>query len=206
MRVAVVTEGDSEYKALPVLFDQLRGAVTELEFIKITKLPVQPDGPTEKIRRECAKLGSLFKAKKVDLVVLILDREQQADPSGAVAQRIASTVSSAVPMNLQVVLKDRAFENWVIADVDALAQMPARFSVTPALRRAVTPNKADRVAAIELLKRASSTGAYDKIRDAERVFSHAKVDKIGRNSRSFRHFLHVLGHPDYVDACKSPAA
>lgn len=205
MRVAVVTEGDSEYKALPNLFDQLKVSIGEIEFIKITKLPIQPDGPPEKIKRECLKLAGLFQAKKVDVVVLLLDREQQPDAAGLVASRIQATVAAAFPVDLHVVLKDRDFENWVIADVDALAEMPGRFEITPGFRRAVSPNKADRVSAIAMLKKASNTGDYDKIKDADRVLSRAKVERIGANSRSFRHFLHVLGHPSYSEGCKVPA-
>jgi hypothetical protein len=193
----VVTEGDSEYKALPNLFEQLRNDVGDLEFIKITKLPVQPDGPPEKIKRECSKLAAIFKAKNVDLVVLLLDREQQPESAGVVALRIQETVAAAFVSNLSVVLKDRDFENWVIADVEALAGLPGRFDITPGFRRSVSPNKADRVSALAMLKKASKTGDYDKIQDADRVLSRASIDRIGANSRSFRHFLHVLGHPSH---------
>lgn len=204
--MAVVTEGDGEFKALPALFDQFREANENLELIRITKLSVQPDGPVEKIKRQCEKLAPLFTAKRVDEVILVLDREQQGDAAGVVAQRIESAVAGILPMRLRVVLKDRTFENWVIADVDALATMPARFEVTPALRRAVTPNKADRVAALELIKKASRSGNYDKIQDAERVLKHARVEHIGANSRSFRHLLHILQHPLYANGCKRAVA
>lgn len=207
MRIAVLTEGDSEWGSLPVIFPQLRQRSGN-EFTQVMRLTVQPDGPVDKIARACKPLFKICTLKRVDLAVIVLDREQRADSPGDIATKIADAVQKqgSPPFGVAVVLKDRAFENWVIADVAALKAQAARFKITSAMERSVVPNKADRVDAIGILKNAAIGKDYDKVPDARRTLGKSDVKQMALNSRSFRHFLHVVGDPDYVGQCQVPAA
>ncbi|ROQ31001.1 uncharacterized protein DUF4276 [Frondihabitans sp. PhB188] len=205
MKIALVTEGESEWTALPGLVAQLKSR-TGHEFIPIMRLRVQPDGPVEKIARTCAPTLKICALKGVDKIVILLDREQQATGPGFIAASITAAVkkvsSSKIPV--AVVIKDRSFENWVIADLAALKAQPARFKIKSSMEKAVSPNKADQVEALALLKAATIGQNYDKIQDSKRTLAKAKVERVAKNSRSFRHFLHVLGDQAYEGQCKAP--
>ena len=62
---------------------------------------------------------------------------------------------------------------------------------------AVDNGKADSVDALALLKQATRGDAYDKVQDAKRILEEVDVAQLAANSRSFRRFLRVIGHPEY---------
>jgi hypothetical protein len=105
------------------------------------------------------------------------------------------------PFEVRVVIKDRTLENWLIADLQALRQQHARFTITAALARQVEPDKADRVNALNFLNRATNGRSYDKKVDGVNIAERMDVDKAAQNSRSLRHLLHVLHHDSYSDQC-----
>jgi Domain of unknown function (DUF4276) len=117
---------------------------------------------------------------------------------------VAQALQSGTPVDVLVVLKDMAFENWLIADIDAISTMSARYSLSKAAIDAVAPDKADRVNGYRWLMKATD-GTYDKKRDAKRILAAAQPSRIAANSRSFRRFLRVLGHPAYKAQSKAPA-
>lgn len=204
-RVAIITEGESEWGALPTLFAQL-AAATGSAFLTPVLLKVQPDGPPAKIARECKRVFRLLEEKRVTKVVVVLDREQRQESSGELAQAIDAAIRSTCGFSFElfVVMKDRAFENWVLADLEALRSQRSRFEVSASLERAVAPNRADRTDALDLLKHATRGGAsYDKRQDSKRTLQKADILRIASNSRSFRHFLHALGHPQYSAQCRA---
>jgi len=120
------------------------------------------------------------------------------------SREILTSVSRVSTLPMAVVVKDRMVENWVIADIDALAGMPARFRVTDADRRAVTPNRADSANALAVLKKMALRKSYDKVADGRRVFDAAEPMRIAANSRSFRKFLATLNHPRYSIQSRTP--
>jgi hypothetical protein len=95
------------------------------------------------------------------------------------------------------VVKNRTFENWVIADVEAVRGVRGRFTVSGGMRSAVEGGTADNVDALSLLKRAAQGDAYEKVHDAQPILEGADVRRIASNSRSFRRFLRVIDYPDY---------
>ena len=205
MRIAIVTEGVSEYKSLPELYEQLR-ARTKHTLLNPLKVNVSPDAPVAVVAREC-KSRVLIASQNADLVVILLDREQQPDCPGVIAGSIAGALGQvcAVSASVKVVLKDRAYENWLVADLDALRAQPKRFQVTSGIERAVQPNKADRCDALRLLSTAALGPAFDKVQDSVRICRRMDVHKAAQHSRSLRHLLHVLGDEDYPDQCRTAA-
>ncbi|WP_442929677.1 DUF4276 family protein [Micromonospora sp. WMMC250] len=205
MKVAILTEGDSEFSALPHLANQFREACS-LSSYRVIKVAVTPDAPVGQVARQCAERARVAALAGADFVVVLLDREQQADCCGLIAESIRSGMlrycEALNQIRLAVVLKDRKFENWLVADLEALRAQPARFNVTAALSRSVSPNKADSTDAELLIKRAAIGSSYDKRADAGRICRQMDILRAGANSRSFRHLLHVLEHPTYKDQCK----
>lgn len=206
MRVSIITEGASEFASLPLLAPQLRlrsGAVIS----RPLKVNVPPDASPVVVARECkSRVLIARRSQKADLILVVLDREQQTEPPGTIASSIQSAIGRACSgaSDVAVVLKDRAFENWLISDLQALRAQPRRFTVGPALVRAVEPDKADAAPALALMKSAV-LGDYDKVKDSARIMERLDVATAAQNSRSFRHFLHLIGDADYVSQCKRPA-
>lgn len=205
MKAVVATEGMGEYKLLPELFHRagIDGLVTCM-----LKVDCQPDGSAYHVAKSCSPALKIARLKGVDLFVLIIDRENQQTVPGSLAVAVCAAIQAidAWPFEVSVVYKDRTFENWLIADPEALKLQPARFNFTQAMVRQVTPNKADKVKAIDILKRAAIGRSYDKIADGARIIAKYDVLAAAANSRSLRHLLHVLGHSCYGSQCRLPAA
>lgn len=206
MRVSIITEGVSEYSSLPLIRDQLRSRTGSVISTPL-KVNVAPDAPPIVVARECKSRVLIARAsQRANLILVLLDREQQEQSCGAIATSIREALGRTCggASDIAVVVKDRLFENWLIADLDALRSQPRRFSVTPAMQRAVEPNRADRAPAMALMKRAVN-GDYDKVKDSARILERMNVGSAAQHSRSFRHFLHVLGDSQYSTQCREPA-
>ncbi|MEV6368739.1 DUF4276 family protein [Micromonospora musae] len=206
MKVFVITEGVSEYRGLPKLSSQIQASCRHT--LKVLKTNVPSDVPISKIVRRSISNVLLAFAENADLVVLLLDREEQDSCCGKVAesirQELARSVGDQYSDKIYVVLKDRKFENWLVADLDALKAQPARFKVTPSVVKKVAPNKADTIDAEKLIKSIVIGGNYEKVADSGRICERLNLEQAAVNSRSFRHFLHVIGHPAYSDGCRAP--
>jgi hypothetical protein len=158
------------------------------------------------IARACDKKIRLAARQGVDLVVILLDREVAAHCSGEHAKDIEHMVASANPglPRVRVVLKDSTFENWLIADLEALRGQPGRYTVSESMRKKIEPGKADGCDGYELL-RAASKGAFHKVHDAVAICERLDPVRAAAHSRSFRHFLHVIGDPAYPEPqCRRP--
>lgn len=204
MRIAIITEGVSEFKSLPQLYPQLHANMpARSKIVKTLKVNAQPDAPYRRIIASCRP--SLIIASQIcDMLIVLLDREQQADCPGKIADVLEKEFMKIVDKPVRVALKDRMYENWLISDLHALRSHPKRFNVDGAVEKKISPNKADTVNGLALIKRMIINGEYSKIEDSDKICKAAVVERMAENSRSFRHFLHVLGHHSYKDGCRSP--
>ncbi|OAN35619.1 hypothetical protein A4X17_02265 [Plantibacter sp. H53] len=207
MNTMIATEGMGEFSAFKTVLRSLptiAGALTPT----VVHVTCQPDGAVKGIAKACEPLLRQAYARKVDLFVLVIDREQQTTKPGELAATLKTELDRVSPgsFRIEVVYKDRTFENWLIADLDALRRQPARYDVSDALIRRVEPDKADSVKALDLLKRAAKGRQYDKIDDGKKIATRIDPLATARNSRSFRHLLHILGHVDYLDQCRRATA
>jgi hypothetical protein len=202
MRIGLVVDGDSEFAALPNLNGSLV-AVTGNTFLNPVKASIQPYAPLPAIAQVCLSGVSQLEKRRVDRVIVLLDREQRAECCPQLAAGLEGLLAKSVAVPTRVVLKNRTFENWVVADVQALVSQPARFDVSNGLKNSVLPNKADNVNALPLLK-AACKGSYHKIQDSKRTLDKADPLRLAGNSRSFRRFLHLVGHPEYAAQSRLP--
>ena len=83
--------------------------------------------------------------------------------------------------------------------------MPRRFRVTRAFERKVSPDRADHVADAEALLNSAAQGTpYHKRTDAKAIAGKQNALRVARNSRSFRRFLRIVGHPRYAEQSAKP--
>jgi hypothetical protein len=201
----MLVEGIGEFKALPRLIPALerRSGHTLLQPVQ---LPVHPLAPPHVVAKAVAKKIQILEQRRADQAVVLLDREDVEVCPGARASLVSAAIAKLpkVTVPVHIVLKDRAFENWLIADLAALRAQPGRFNVTETLTRRVEPDKADRVAAINLLQAASIGRTYHKVDDAVEICARLDPARAARHSRSFRHLLHVLGDTAFATGCRLP--
>ncbi|MBI3215920.1 MAG: DUF4276 family protein [Mycobacterium sp.] len=205
MKIAILTEGDGEFKSLPQLYEQLHDKMpNRTRIVKTLKISVQPDAEHGQLVAACRPNLALARAV-ADRIIVLLDREQQQQCPGGVAQQLEDEFKKIAKVPVQVVLKNRMYENWLLADLDALRSQPARFAVDAAAQRKICPNKADSIDGLREIKRLVKNGDYSKTSDSDKICRKANVEKMAANSRSFRHFLHAVGHESYRDVCRLPA-
>lgn len=204
MRISILTEGVSEFKSLPLLYSQIHAKIsTRSQIVKTLKVNVQPDAAYGQIVASCRP--NLAIAQRIsDRVIVLLDREQQQQCPGELAERLENEFNKIASVPVRVALKDRMYENWLLADLDSLRSYPARYAVDSSAQRKICPNKADSVDGLSEIKRLVKNGDYSKTSDSDKICRKADIEKIAANSRSFRHFLHLVGHEAYRDACRFP--
>lgn len=204
MKVALVTEGMGEYRFLPLLFPQIE-AKSPHRLIRPLHVAVPPDAPVVTIVQRCKPLLLLAAANGADLVLVLLDREQRQECPGQIASTLeAALLRASRNIRVKVALKDRTFENWLVADLSALSKQPAKYKVSNGIRKRIEPDKADRCHALATLKDAAINRRYDKIEDGKKLCSHLDVSKAAKHSRSLRHALHLLEYQNYRDQCRQP--
>jgi hypothetical protein len=203
MRVGVVVEGQSEFAALPQLREQLC-LETNSSSIKVLRARYDPHARPERVVKACRSALKQLVGRGFDLAVVLIDRERQAKSSAEIARDLEEAFNAAeIGIPVAVVVKDCCFENWLVADLEALRRLTARFQVSTGMVSAIEPDKADHADAHRLLKGAAKGDAYGKVDDARRILERATIAHMGRHSRSFRCFLARLGHPALQDgSCK----
>ena len=102
-----------------------------------------------------------------------------------------ATLTSTV--SLHVVFKVSKFENWLVADPQALGSLPGLFEKVERIEKQVSKGRADAVDALGLLKACSKQRSYDKPSGAVAICKQLDPVRAAENSRSFRKLLKVLG-------------
>jgi Domain of unknown function (DUF4276) len=204
MRIGMLVDGQAEYRSLPDLIPRIR---TPNTLINPLYADIQPFAPVGQIAHTiCTKLPVLA-AKKAECALILIDRETRDTCPGEIAANLAARLQCHASTfglhSIQVVIKDRTFENWLLSDVSALAAFPVRFEITDSTERAILRG-VDRLDGAKIFRQISAKSEYEKIKDAKRILAKADPDKMGKASRSFRRMLRVVGHPDYLDQSIRP--
>lgn len=198
MKFGVVVDGQAESQALKVLFRQV--SVPKCQILNPAYADMQPKASAGQIVRAAAPKLQLLRTRGAHAFLLLIDFEDRSGCIVDFAGEIRSELESRGWDKVYVIGKNRRFENWLIADVDALSSMPKRMEVTAAFRRRVAPNKADSVQdAVTLLNSIAVGRPYHKRDDAVQICAKQDPLRIASNSRSFRRLLHTVGHPMYRD-------
>jgi len=170
-------------------------------------LSVAPDASESQIAKAALGPIKIARIKGAHRVLIVLDREAQPDHPGVLATALEAEIRRLAPAgtpDVRVVLKNRMYENWLVSDTDGLSSHRGRFRVNAALVRKVAPDKADSIDAYRVLSDAAIGRSYEKVSDSKRIASTFDVLRAAVNSRSFRHFLHLLGDPRYASQCQRP--
>ena len=202
MKIGIITDGQGEPAALDKLRPKLDSTATVLRPLYAD---MQPKAAPGQIARKAVSRVRILENKGVDRIIVIIDREDHADCAPDIATRIEGAFRKLGHRGIQVVVKDRTFENWLIADPGAIKKLRARFSPKKPLDKMVSPNKADSVHNAEAtLNTRTIKKPYHKRNDPPDIMGKMDVSAAAMNSRSFRRFLHLLGDRRYKGQSKKP--
>lgn len=202
MKIGIITDGRAELHALKRLFPKLQDAGA---IVGAFHADLQPKGTPQQMVRNALDGVHTLRHRNADRIVLLIDREDLPKCPPELARQITAAFQDFGYADVCVAVKDRALENWLIADPGALRRLGKRFKVSPRFAKHVSPNKADHVSdALGLLRRAAVKQSYHKGRDPARILEKLDVSAAAKNSRSFRRFLRLMRDSRYRTQSKKP--
>lgn len=205
MRIGLIVDGEAEFRSLQG-FDQR--IETPHTLVGVLRADIQPYAPTPQIVRAVKGRVPTLANRRAELIFVLIDRENRDVCPGQWASELAQALETSYAdygvRAFKVVIKNSCYENWLVSDTTAFAQMPQRFQLSTADVNRIRPNKADSVDAQAIIKRSTQGRAYDKVTDARRIVALANPLEMAANSRSFRKFLREIGHPRYRNQSRLP--
>lgn len=199
MTIGVIVDGEAEAVSLSALFEKL---ATSNHILRPLKATASVNASTSKLVRALQVPCSVLCRRGAEAIVVLLDREKLQECSGSIASAIERAIARETWSSdfswVKVVLKDRMFENWLIADVAALRTLHARFQFSQGILTRIESGLTDSVPALQALQTAALRHGYAKVADGRKIIGAAEPERMD-TSRSFRKFLRVIGEPRYAD-------
>ena len=196
MRIGVIVDGRAEQASLKELFPKLRDA--RHQFVNAKFAPMDPKSTPAQIVNAALPAIRIHVDSGVRSILLLIDLEDlpacPGDRAQAIWQAIMGIAVDECVENAFVVVKHRTFENWLIADTDALASLTARFDVPDNLARRIR-HRADSIDAGRTISGIAIKRSYEKVNDSIRILRVADPVRMAANSRSFGKLLRIAEHP-----------
>jgi len=204
-RIGILVDGRSEFFGLPHLVPRLR---TRAAVLNPLYCDMQPLAPIPQIANAAAKRIPILLTRGITHILLLIDLEQRAECAPEIASRLKSEVIKRIPskpaLGVDVVVKVRTFENWLIADPECLKSSPAMFHDTHRISTSVANDRADQVDAQALLKDCTTKRHFNKVAIAQAICARQDPDRAALTSRSYRRFLRVIRASPYLHQSRSP--
>lgn len=191
MKIGIIADGQAEAQALQHLMDKL--ARKNLQFLRPVYADMQPYAPLAQIVRASESRISLLGQRGADRYIVLLDRESNEECPGEFAARLQGAFSKGGHERVKVVLKNRAFENWLIGDPRAFCRgAHRRIEIADRVIQRIESAGSDGVNALAVLNGCVAAG-YNKRSDAIEICKMINPEIVGKNSRSFRKLLKEIG-------------
>lgn len=208
MKIGVIIEDGKGVEALAILTRKIQDSNPSVTILSPKFAKMHPKASPDLIARAASKtIRPLLDIHRVDRVVVLIDREDRSECPGDWAGQIELALERQKCPAL-VVIKNRKFENWLVADVEAFEKI-STFQVTKSFRNKIVPNKADQIddaeAHINSIIR-DKKKRYRKNEDARRIAEEQDIQRAACNSRSYRRFLRAVDFPDYAEQSGKPHA
>lgn len=191
MRVGIIADGQAESQALGFLVERMRtqGCLP----LKPLYADMQPYAPPAQIVRASESRIKVLAQRDAERFLVLLDREQNESCPGEFAHRLQATFQKSGYLNVSVVIKNRAFENWLVGDPAALRGIGGknRVDVSDRIVERIRSSGADGVNGLAVLNGCIKDG-YCKRSDAIEICKRIDPATVADNSRSFRKFMKEL--------------
>jgi hypothetical protein len=187
MKFGIVADGSAEAQALEHLVAKMRG--DRISFLRPIYADMQPYAPLPQIVKASEARLNLLIQRGANQCIVLLDREANDDCPGDFSLRLQAEYRQRGFGNVSVVIKNRAFENWLIADPQSLSRgAHRRIQINDRIVRRIEGSGADSLNAVAVLE-GCINGGYHKRSDAIELCKLIDLAVAARNSRSFRKFL-----------------
>lgn len=121
MKVGLIVDGDSEKIALPTQI---------LANTVIRKSLNGKNVSLGQIANNAIKLAGALSAVNCTHIILILDREKRSESAYDIKQALIKSIGMKCGLNFGIVVADRMFENWLLADIENIStKFPAKFNL-----------------------------------------------------------------------------
>lgn len=194
MKIGLLVDGRAEYSALPYLLERIVSPHTILRNPLLCD--IQPFASPAQIAHVASKSFPILLHRGADRILILIDKESRQDCTAELAASVEKEASSRLDRSdvvVKVIFKVKMFENWFVADPDALLGISGRFEKVERIAKQVSPNRADAVDALGLLKTCSKDRTFDKVRDGVAICKVLDPARAAAVSRSFRKLLKELG-------------
>lgn len=202
MKIGIIVEGTAERQALEEIVAKIN--ISGVSIINPLFASIEPKETPKQIAKAAESRIKILQSKQVDKIIMLIDLENLDTCPGDRASEIKNVFCN-MAYNVDVIVKNKCFENWLIADIDALEQLK-NFKGAKNLKNKVN-NKSDSLSALAELKNIKKINvkeSYHKANDGFAISQKLDPLRIAKNSRSFRRFLRVLEHPAYIDQSIKP--
>lgn len=206
MKIGLLTDDQGGQKAFNFIKDSLASPPNQL--VAVLHVNLHPKAAMGKIVLAASKKLDILRGKGAQRCILALDHEDRQECPAAFSRNLQQHFHDKSHEDVFVVVKNWCLENWIIADTAALAAMQGRFETKEVARieKAIAPDKADGINALELLNKASLKTRYHKGNDPARIMQHYDVLRAADNSRSLRRLLRLTQHPRYAEQSRRPSS
>ncbi|WP_083918939.1 DUF4276 family protein [Rudaea cellulosilytica] len=190
MKIGIIADGQAEVVALRELLSRID--IAGIQFSSILYADMQPYAPPGQIFQAAKSRLSICEQRGCERRIVLLDYEDRNGCPGVWAKTIEETFSTNGYSNVTVVVKNRAFENWLVADLGSLREKHGkRYKIADRLIERVKASGADNVNARNLLNNCVKD-EYSKRKDAIEICKVVNPSVVAANSRSFRRLLKVI--------------
>ncbi|MEZ4777290.1 MAG: DUF4276 family protein [Bacteroidia bacterium] len=205
MKIGIILDGSAETKAMNLILPKIP-IKSSIQILPSLYADIQPKASPGQIGKSIESRVNICIKKGASQIIVLIDREDREECPGEWAKTLENNFRkkySSIP--IFVVIKNRKFENWLMAAISAFNDLPKRFELSQSFIRKIEPNKADSItdAEAEIHKVVKGNRVRKSIWGQE-IAAKCDPDEMGRNSRSFRRFLRLLQHPDYMTQSKDP--
>jgi len=191
-KAVFVMDGPSDIRAFTEKFQKEFGTCPEFRKAPSNGEDVTPEGYVNGIRG----IIDFALNSKFMHILCVLDREKRTISASDLAERIRDELISIILKNtkfthkdldekIKVVVADRMFENWIVADIEGIKSKPKL------VNQAVVQEKYDGRSGVKMLKECMTVN-YDKVCHAKILFKAVSFDRACQNSPSFQNFISAL--------------
>lgn len=188
MKIGIITEGRSERSSLEELLKNIDFG--KISLIKPLFASIEPKSKPGQIAKAAEAAIRILMGRKCDKIVLILDKEDNPQCTVERVSELENEFSKRDFKIVTVVIKNRQYENWLIADHEAVNSCKL-FSVNTRFINSAGKGNADNVSdPVRLLESIKTNKrSFDKSKDTLSIAKKCNPETMAKNSRSFRKFL-----------------
>lgn len=184
LSIGLIFDGETEIAALPTRLDR-RGCIFHTRKRTLNGNSVTLTG----ISNECVRILKALSSAGATVSFILVDREDRSLNVGDMESELTKLISRDFTGEFYVIVANRMFENWIIADIENLALKNPEL-IDPK----VVNGKRDGINGVSFLKDHwnKKNSSYSKIAHGKKLFKEIRLGEARANSPSFDCFVSYL--------------